>query len=302
MMESLTLQQLAAYEKTQAPILKKSNFSYSFSLLPKDERVAINSIYAFFSYIDDIVDSDSSTAIGVQQRKLKRLEWWEKEIDKLYQGQHRNTIISHFADVIHRFNLPKQYFLTLIDGCRRDLVQNRYETFEELKDYCYSVASVVGLSCIEIFGYKYEETKNYAINLGYALQLTNILRDLKADKDRGYIYIPKEDLDRFNYSEQDLINEVYNENFINLMEFQVQRARKYYHYARTCMRTDERFSLFAAEIMDRIYYRLLEKIELNQYDVFNNKIRVSNIHKLLLAFHTWVSIKLFVKRYDKLSD
>ena len=168
-----------------------------------------------------------------------------------------------------------------------------------MKNYCYGVASVVGLISIEIFGHKYEETKNYAVNLGYALQLTNILRDIKADKDRGYIYLPLEDMKRFDYTEADLITETYNENFIELMRFQAKRVREYYYKARQSLQPDERITITAAEIMDAIYFRLLEKIELKDYDVFNNKIRVSNAHKMIIALKQWLSIKMFIKRLKK---
>lgn len=298
-MQALTQIDLATYENVSPPIIEKSNFLYSFSFLPPEERMAINSIYAFCSYIDDIVDSTPTTSQAILDRKLTRLSWWEKEIDRIYQFKDHNPLIQRFSNVIERFVIPKQYFLVLIDGCRRDLVQNRYGTFNELKEYCYCVASTVGLMSIEIFGYKYEETKNYAINLGYALQLTNILRDVKADKDRGYIYLPKEDMDRFHYSEEDLINEVYNDNFINLMKYEVQRVREYYYKARTSLRSDEKYRLFPAEIMDAIYYRLLEKIELNDYNVFAKKIKVSNLHKIMIALKHWLSIKIFINRIKK---
>ena len=298
-MEAVTQTMLADYEKVQVPKTETSNFLYSFSFLPKDERSAINSIYAFFSYIDEIVDGSPTTDQVILEMKLKRLAFWENEIIKLYNKKENIDnikILKPLVKAIDRFVIPKQYFLTLIDGCRRDLSQDRYESFEDLKDYCYSVASIVGLTCIEIFGYKYEETKNYAINLGYALQLTNIIRDVKVDKDRGYIYLPQEDLKRFGYSEEDLMNEVYNDNFIELMRFQVKRAREYYHRARSLLRPDERVRLIAAEIMDDIYYRLLEKIELNDYNIWDKKIKVSNSHKIMMALKHWLSIKLFVKR------
>ena len=189
-MNFITQTELANFEQVEAPRAEKSNFFYSFTLLPKEERNAITSIYAFCSYIDDIVDSTPNKEQTGIERKKQRLAWWEKVIEDIYSGELDNPLIMPFIAVIQRFSIPKQYFLTLIDGCRRDLYQKRYKTFEELKDYCYSVASVVGLISIEIFGYKYEETKNYAINLGYALQLTNIIRDIKVDKDRGYIYLP----------------------------------------------------------------------------------------------------------------
>lgn len=298
-MKPISQYELANFEKVEPPLVEKSNFAYSFSFLPKEERSAISSVYAFCSYIDDIVDSTPTKTDEDIALKLQRLMLWEDVIEKIYDGSINNNILKPFEMVIRRFNIPKQYFLTLIDGCKRDLFQNRYETFNELKDYCYSVASVVGLISIEIFGHKYEATKDYAINLGYALQLTNILRDIKIDKDRGYIYIPQEDLERFGITEQDIINENYNDNFTEMMRFQVQRAREYFHIARKSLHPDERITIFTAEIMDAIYYRLLEKIELNDFNVFRKKIRVSAIHKLLITMKHWLSIRMFVSRLKK---
>lgn len=295
-MNSLTYDSLASYEKVATNKHPKSNFAYSFSLLPNEEKEAINTVYAFCSYIDDIVDSSPNNSLEVLNKKLMRLSWWEKEIEKLYNDKLTSPLLTPFRKTIDRFIIPKEYFLTLIDGVRTDLVKNRYQTFDELKEYSYTVASVVGLITIEIFGYKYEETKNYAINLGYALQITNILRDIKVDKLKNYIYLPSEDLSKFNYSEKDLMNEVYNENFIELMRFQTQRNREYYHKARGFLKPDEKQNIITAEIMDAIYYRLLEKIELNNYNVFEKKIKVSNSHKLLITLKHWISLNLFVKR------
>jgi len=273
-----------------------SNLSYSFSFLPKEERQAIHTVYAFCRRMDDIVDNGPSNDTLTIARKRDRLDWWKMEIERVYGGEVPHATLAPLADVIKRFAIPKQYILTLIDGVERDLVQRRYATFAELKEYCYSVASVVGLISIEIFGYKHEETRQYAINLGYALQLTNILRDIKQDKDRGYIYLPLDELKRFHVSEEDVINEVYNERFRSLMEFQTQRAREYYHRARTMLRPDERLTMVAAEIMDAIYYRLLEKIELHDYNVYRKRIRVNALHKTITALRIWVGSKLFVKR------
>ncbi len=297
-MESITQIELANYEKVEPPVIQKSSFLYSFSLLPKEERNAINSIYAFCSYIDGIVDSTPNINQKVMLRKMERLDWWENEIEKIYQGN-VNPLISPLYFTVKRFDIPKQYLHTLIDGVRRDLLQTRYNTFDELKDYCYSVASIVGLISIEIFGHKYEETKNYAVNLGYALQLTNILRDIKQDKDRGYVYLPLEDMDRFKYSEKDLINENYNDNFVEMMRFQTLRAREYFHKARTFLRPDEKPTIITAEIMDSIYFRLLEKIELNEFDVFSRRIKVAASHKLLISIKHWLSIKMFIRRMKK---
>jgi phytoene synthase len=298
-MESLSYIELANYEKVKPPVTEKSNFSYSFSFLPKDERNAINSIYTFCSYIDNIVDYSPNSDEKVKQIKLNRLQWWENVIEDIYTGSNKNPLLMHLILVINRFAIPKQYFHTLIDGCRRDLMKTRYRTFEELKEYCYGVAAVVGLISIEIFGHKYEETKKYAIHLGYALQLTNILRDIKTDKDRGYIYIPQEDFIKFGYTVEELMSDTYNDKFVELMRFEVSRTREYFHKARTFLRPDERITIFAAEVMDAIYYRLLEKIELNNFNVFEKKIKVSNLHKILIALKHWLSIRMFISRLKK---
>lgn len=298
-MNIVTQYDLAYHENVSPPEVEKSNFLYSFSFLPKEERLAMHSIYAFCSYIDNIVDDSPNTDPKVIEKKLKRLAWWQKELDKVYSGAYSGKYLKPFEYIVKRFDIPKQYFVTLIDGCRTDLVRNTYDTFEDLKEYCYGVASIVGLISIEIFGYKYEETKNYAINLGYALQLTNIMRDIKVDKDRGYFYIPQEDLDAFSYSRDDIINEVYNENFVELMRYQAKRARQYYHNARTMLRPDEKPTIVAAEIMDAIYYRLLEKIELNDFNIYKKKIRVSNAHKFMTALKHWLSVGIFISRIKK---
>ncbi len=301
-MDILTQIELANYEKVQPPEVEKSNFTYSFSLLPKDERNAMKSIYAFCDYIDNIVDSTPSENKKIVELKIRRLQWWENVIENIYEDKLKNSLLFPLASTIKRFSIPKQYFLTLIDGCKKDLFTKRYKTFEELKAYCYGVASVVGLISIEIFGYKYEDTRNYAINLGYALQLTNILRDIKVDKDRNYIYIPQEDLEKFGYSKEDLMNEVYNENFIELMDFETNRAREYYHKARSFLHPDERVTIFTAEIMDAIYYRLLDKIELNHYNIWKKKIKVSNIHKILIVLKHWLAIQMFISRLSSKSN
>jgi phytoene synthase len=299
-MAFITKLDLARYENATVASDEKSNFALSFSMLPKEERDAINSVYSFCSYIDDIVDEPNDAPDPIK-KKLERLHWWENAIHKFYAGHIDSKLLAPFEKLTDRYKMPKQYFITLIDGCKRDLTQNRYRNFEELKEYCYGVASIVGLMSIEIFGYKYEETKNYAINLGYALQLTNIIRDVKFDKERNYIYLPQDELNRFNYSEADIFDEVYNDNFIELMRFQAKRAREYYHKARTALHPDERATIFAAEIMDAIYYRLLEKIELNEFRIFEKKIRVSSPHKMYIAFKHWTSARLLVDRIKKKS-
>lgn len=286
----------------------KTSFYYSFSLLPRDERVAMHSVYAFCRYADDIIDEDETAAgagglveSGEERarvlRKRERLNRLRLEVDRCYRGESRHPILAPLSSVVRRFNIPRQYFLTLLDGMEMDLSQSRYSTFEDLREYCYCVASVVGLICIEIFGYQYEETKEYAVNLGIALQLTNILRDIPSDADRGRIYLPREDLATFGYSEEDLLARRYNLPFIELMRFETRRAREYYGRARAALRPDERKTMFAAEIMDAIYYRMLEKIELNEFNVFGRrKISVSTPHKLWIAVKLWLVTRVLTNR------
>ena len=282
----------------------KTNFYYSFTLLPRDEREAMHSVYAFCRYADDIVDEEEDISPGIIAlpeekiaRKRERLNRLRLEVERCYRGESRHPILAPLSAVVKRFRIPKQYFLTLLDGMEMDLVRDRYQTFDDLREYCYSVASVVGLICIEIFGYRYEETKEYAVDLGIALQLTNILRDIKQDAAKGRIYLPQEDLRAFGYTEQDLLANKYNLPFIELMRFETRRAREFYGRARAALRPDERRTMFAAEIMDAIYYRLLEKIELNEFNVYSEKkIRVRTSHKLWIAMKLWLVTRVLTNR------
>ncbi|HVK39711.1 MAG TPA: presqualene diphosphate synthase HpnD [Candidatus Kapabacteria bacterium] len=284
----------------------KTSFYYSFSLLPRDERQAMHSVYAFCRYADDIIDEDE-TDVSVPEhrvaRKRERLNRLRIEVERCYRGESRHPILLPLSAVVKRFQIPKQYFLTLLDGMEMDLVRNRYRTFDDLREYCYSVASVVGLICIEIFGYKYEETKEYAVNLGIALQLTNILRDVRSDAARGRIYLPLEDMAMFGYTEADLLACRYNLPFIELMRYETRRAREFYGRARAALRPDERKTMFAAEIMDAIYYRMLEKIELNEFNVFaRKKITVSVPHKIWIAVKLWLVTRVLVNRRSAVEE
>jgi phytoene synthase len=183
--------------------------------------------------------------------------------------------------------MPKEYFEEMINGCEMDLRRSRYETFEELYQYCFRVASITGLMCIEIFGYRSPAARDYAVNLGVALQLTNILRDVKEDAARGRVYLPQEDLRRFGYGEDDLHNDVVNDNFRELMKFECDRARGYYRRAAECMPEEDRPTMTAAITMGKIYYRLLEQIERVGYDIFNHRIRLHRPERFLIAFSEW---------------
>lgn len=255
-----------------------SNFYFSFTMLPGPKREAIETIYAFCRHSDDIVDE-----AGEITEKKKRLRQWREELRKGFKGESRFSLLNRLAEITSKFNIPKNHFDELLEGMRMDLLKNRYETFAELEEYCYRVASTVGLICAEVFGYNREETKQYALNLGIALQLTNILRDVKADAEKGRIYIPLEDLRRFDYSEEDLLRSEYNDKFIALMRFECERARSFFRKAKAHLAEDDKPLFTAARVMGNIYYLLLRRIERSNYNVFGRRIRLSNAIKLLVV-------------------
>lgn len=266
----------------------KSSFYYAFNLLPQEKRDAMNAIYAFCRKSDDIVDED----YGPDSLKYENLRKWRNELENALSGKSNYVLLNKVVSSIRTFNIPVEPFFDLIKGMEIDLQRKRFESFEDLRDYCYKVASTVGLMTIEIFGYKYPSTREFAVNLGLALQLTNILRDVKKDAANGRIYLPAEDLDRFNYSEIELLNNVYNENFRALMQFQAQRARGFYAAANKALKFEDKPSLFAARAMQHIYWSLLEKLERSDFDVYNSDINVSKFKKVSISLGVWLKYSL----------
>lgn len=270
--------------QTMAPIIpdlaqnRKSNFYYSFFILPRPKRDAIETIYAFCRYTDDIVDE-----AGSENEKHALLLQWTDELKRSLYGVSRYSLLNKLAAIINRFHIPIEHFYELIKGMEMDLKNVRYGTFAELKQYCYRAGSTVGLICAEVFGYKNEKTKEYAVNLGIALQLTNILRDIKTDAKNGRIYLPLEDLKQFGYTEEELLNCTYNERFIKLMKFECDRAREYFRRAKACLAEEDKPLFTAARTMGNIYYLLLLRIERARYDVFSKRIRLSSPLKILIA-------------------
>jgi phytoene synthase len=251
----------------------KSNLALAFISLGRERRRDITSFYAFCRLIDDIAD-DPALSVEEKQRRLRAWREWIR--------QSRPDESSVAAEVRH---LAQKYAITpgmldeIIAGVEMDLHINRYETFEELRIYCYRVASAVGLVSIEIFGYKNPGCKEYAIQLGLALQTTNIIRDVGKDLRSNRIYLPKEDLARFNYSEQELERRVYNEQFVRLMQFQAARARKFFAGAVAALPEEDRKSMVAAEIMASIYRGLLRRMELDKFRVFEKEYSLSKLEK-----------------------
>jgi phytoene synthase len=263
-----------------------SNFYYAFKLLPPERRRALYAVYAFCRFVDDIADEDS---IRDPAALLAR---WREELDRVYGGAPTRAISRALADAARRFSIPRQCFDEFIAGMEMDLTRKRYATFEELRLYCYRAASVVGLMCIEIFGYSNPGAKVYAENLGIAFQITNILRDVREDAGRGRIYLPLEDLARFGVTEDEILHGTYSDAFVRLMEFEANRAREYYERAERALPPEDRGSLMTAEAMRSIYRALLNLIVSSNYRVLDRRLSLSAPRKLYLVGRAWASSRL----------
>lgn len=266
----------------------RSSFYYAFNLLPEEQRDAMNTVYAFCRKTDDIVDE------GLEPSEIKalKLRRWRIEFENAFSNNSELPLLNKVAGTISRFQIPVEHFFELIKGMEMDLSKNRFDTFDELRLYCYRVASTVGLMCIEIFGYKHESAKLFAENLGIALQLTNILRDVKKDARNNRIYLPREEMEMFDYTEDDLFAERYNENFVRLMEFQASRAKDYFRLATSQLHLEDKRSMFAARAMQHIYYRILERIIRARYDVFSRTIKISKFEKIGISLGVWAKYRL----------
>ena len=270
-------------------ITRNSNtsFYYSFTLLPRHKREAIHAVYAFCRYTDDIVDE-----VPDQQRSVVLLRRWRIELGRALHGSSTYPLLNQLSAVARRFNIPVRHFYELIQGMEMDLTTKRYQTFEDLRQYCYLVASSVGLMCREIFGYRTESTRDYAINLGIALQLTNILRDVRDDARKGRIYLPLEDLHRFGVPEEDILLERYTPRFVELMRFECDRASRYFDIAREALKDEDKHYFFAARVMWSIYAHILQKIKRSQYRVFERRIGIPTYLKVLITIRYWLSHRL----------
>jgi phytoene synthase len=263
-----------------------SNFYYAFMLLPTERRQALYSVYAFCRFVDDIADDDSA---GHPAELLGR---WREELERVFKGSPAHPISRALAHNVRRFAIPRRYFEEIIDGVEMDLGRTRYATFDELRLYCYRVASAVGLVCIEIFGYRNPRTREYAENLGIAFQLTNIIRDLSEDAARGRIYLPLEDLARFGVSEDAILRGVDSLELRHLLEFEVERARSFYALAERSLPAEDRAAMVSAEAMRSIYRALLERIASKDFGVVGRRHRLSTPRKLYLVGRTWAGTRL----------
>ncbi|MGH7947613.1 MAG: presqualene diphosphate synthase HpnD [Candidatus Binataceae bacterium] len=267
-----------------------SNFYYAFMLLPAARRRALYAVYAFCRFVDDIADDDMVREPGELLRR------WRDELDRVYGGGPTRAVSRALADAARRFEIPRQYFEDVIAGVEMDLERKRYATFEELRLYCYRVASAVGLICIEVFGYTNPDARKYAERLGIAFQLTNIIRDVREDAARGRIYLPLEDLARFGVTEAEILGGAYNATFVTLMEFEAARARDFYREAEMALPPEDRSTLLTAEAMRLIYGTLLTRIERSRFRVHDRRHSLSAPTKLFLVGRAWAAGRISALR------
>ncbi|NTU92796.1 MAG: phytoene/squalene synthase family protein [Chlorobiaceae bacterium] len=264
--------------------------------LPKKLQNPIFAMYALLRTVDDLVDlaEDKLTNGQLTREEINRsIEAWKKHLGECYDGQKSNDpILMAWQDTIARYAIPIELPLDLIDGVAMDIEFTAFETFDELYVYCYKVASVVGLMTAEIFGYTDRKALQHAIDLGIAMQLTNILRDIGEDVDRGRIYLPLEDLRRFGYSREEFMSKTMNRNFVDLMKFEIERARSYYASADKGIPMLKRDSRFAVSISRRNYSDILKAIEQNEYDVFNRRAYRTRYQKLSTLPSIWLKTAL----------
>ena len=259
-----------------------SSFYYALRLLPPVRRKALYAVYAFCRAVDDAVDEAEAGAAS------QLVAEWRAELERCYQGGPLHPVTVALAVSLEQFPVPKSALCAVIDGVEMDLLKSRYATFAELELYCRRVASAVGLASIEIFGYTNPAARDYAVDVGLALQLTNILRDLSEDAERDRIYLPAEDLVAFGIPEEDLLRGVYNRRFCQLMEFECERARRYYASAETKLPAEDAASLRPAEVMRRTYAQVLDRIVAERYFVFGRRLGLSRTRKVALAASMWI--------------
>jgi 15-cis-phytoene synthase len=251
----------------------KSNLALAFISLGRERKRDITVFYAFCRVIDDIADASELTVV----EKRVRLAKWRQMLHATTQDQ--PPLAGDVRRLMGKYSLSTDMLEEIIAGVEMDLSTLRYPTFEELRIYCYRVASAVGLVSIEIFGYRNQRCKQYAIELGLALQMTNIIRDVGKDMQNGRIYLPQEDLARFHYSETELMQRYYNERFVQLMGFQARRARQFFANAAAALPAEDRRAMTPAEIMGSVYRGLLRQIELDKFRVFEKEYRLSKLEK-----------------------
>ena len=288
MAASLTELELAYADCQSITKREAKNFYYAFITLPKEKRKAIYAAYAFCRHCDDSVDEATT-----HEEKLASLADLQQSLDHTYRGSPPTTTFLALADTADRYAIPQDYFREIILGVESDLVKTRYDSFDELRQYCYRVASVVGLVCLQIFQYRGDAAREYAVDLGLAMQLTNIMRDVREDWGMGRVYLPRDEMERFGYSEEDLGNGVRNDAFVRLLQFQGERARAYFRSGFRLLPFLSRRSRACPAVLGAIYSRVLDRIEESGYDVLGERrIALSTGEKARITARAWLGSTL----------
>lgn len=263
-----------------------SNLALAFILLPREKRDAMSALYAFCRAVDDVADEDSVPT----EKRREQLAAWRADIRLTCEGKEPEFVLNQeFQPIIARFKLPFAHFDELLKGCEMDLETLRYENYDQLELYCYRVASVVGLLSIEIFGHKNPACHDYAVYLGKALQLTNILRDVKNDAARGRIYLPQSELKKFGVTESEILESKYSDRYFMLASSVAARAKEFYQRAQKTLPSEDHRAMVAAELMGSVYWQLLQKLEAGKFDVFGPQLlKLTKPHKLALIFRSWL--------------
>jgi phytoene synthase len=265
----------------QKAATSSSSFTYSFLFLEPEARQAMTILYAFCREVDDVVDECNDP--GVARTKLA---WWRDEVARTFAGTPQHPVGKALQPITGHYNLPQEHFLEIIDGMEMDLDFNAYRTFKELSLYCYRAASVVGLMAAEIFGYEDRRTLKYAHDLGMAFQLTNILRDVGEDARRGRVYIPEEDMQRFDVSRDDILHGRLTDGMRALLAFQAERAEQYYQQAYSHLPNNDRYSQRSGLIMAAVYQAVLKAITDGGYQIFAHRTSLSPARKMWIAWQT----------------
>jgi phytoene synthase len=265
-----------------------SNLALAFLLLPRAKRDAMSALYAFCRQVDDVTDQESAPV----EKRREQLAAWRADVRRACAGETPQFIVNReLQPVIREYRLPFPLFDELLKGCEMDFDIKRYENFEQLELYCYRVASVVGLLSIEIFGYQNPACRDYAVYLGKALQLTNILRDVSTDAERGRIYLPLNELKKSGVSPDEILRHEYSERFSQLAAGVAGRARLFYRRARQTLPAEDRHAMVAGELMGSVYWQLLQKLERQQFNVFGPKpTRLNKVQKSLLVVQAWLRL------------
>jgi len=267
---------------------RAKNFYYAFAILPREKRDAIYAAYAFSGYVDDIADELTD---GAEQRAL--MDEARRRLRECRNGEREGPLFTALGWAFDTFDIPDEFFEELVNGVEMDFTMSRYETWAELKLYCYRVASMVGLICTSVFGTRpNHQARDFATHMGIGLQIVNIMRDVREDAGRGRVYFALDELARFGLTDADILAGVSDERFVALMEYYGARARRFFRSGQRLLPLLDLRSRMCVNVMQGVYFELLERIEKRDYDVLSERVSLSTPEKLLAIGRLWAGAAL----------